>query len=317
MTCRYRKFLLPLGFLTLCGVTVPPASGGVVYNVTVDTSSQAGNMGYIDFQFNPSSLLTQAADAVVTNFMTNGALNSTDPGSGTIGDVSGTLPGTVSMDNAQSTNEYTEAITLGSTITFDLVLSGAAIDTPNGQGGGTFTLDFLNSGQTAFLFTNDPLNDVPVLTVNVNTDGSTTAMTFASAGNGPPVAEFSGPISAPEPVSFVLVGLGATVLLAFRRFQAPELVSRRRYTLAAALPANSRRMPADSAAAATLLLTLGPPVTRPQSIRPLVTTTHVVREKLFGSTLINTHSQANFVRRLPQRPAASSFPEPGATADNP
>lgn len=167
---RLHKIFLSFTLLALCGFTAPSAFAGMnlQFVVTVNTSSALLTNGYIDFQFNPGGLATQPANGDVANFASDGVLNPADPNNGTVGEVSGMLPGTVTLINSETTNEYTEAMTFGTTVTFDLDLYGPAISNPNGQGGGTFTLDFLNSDQSAYLFTADPQNDVPVFTVDIN-----------------------------------------------------------------------------------------------------------------------------------------------------
>jgi len=206
---QYSRILLLLSAL------IPAASATVEYSVTVDTSSASGMSGYIEFQFNPGSGGSQLAYADILNFMTYGTL--TPPGTNT-GDSSGQLPAPVMQDNATSFNDYIEASTFGNTINLDLLLSGPAIDAPDGTGGGTFTLDFLNSDQSGYLFTDDPINDVPVFTVDINGDGSTTAMTYSSEGDGPPVVTFSGPADVPEPSTGSLAAVGAIIsTLVFRR----------------------------------------------------------------------------------------------------
>jgi len=216
LTKTFLSILFCAGVLTTPAAFADPAS--IQYMVTVNTSSALASMGYIDFQFNPSSFTTQPANADVTNFVTDGVLNPADTGNGTVGAVSGMLPGTVTLMNSQpSPNEYTEAITFGTTITFDLDLYGPAISSPNGEGGGTFILDFLNSDQSGYLFTADSQNDVPVFTVVVNGDGSTTAQTYPSQNNGPPVVTFVGPTAVPEPSAVLLVGGGVLALALFGR----------------------------------------------------------------------------------------------------
>lgn len=219
---RLNKISLSIALLLLCGLTgsvafADPAS--IQYAVTVNTSSALLSNGYIDFQFNPSSFTTQLANADVANFATDGVLNPADPDNGTTGAVSGELPGTVTLMNSQpSPNEYTEAMTFGTTITFDLDLYGPAINAPNGSpgGGGTFTLDFLDSNGN-YLFTNDNQNDVPVFTVDINPDGSTTAMTYPSTDNGPPVVTFVGPTAVPEPSTILLLSGGLLGLAVYGR----------------------------------------------------------------------------------------------------
>jgi len=44
-----------------------PAAAGLV-SVTVDTSSIAGTMGSLDFNFNPGPFVTQTASAQILNF---------------------------------------------------------------------------------------------------------------------------------------------------------------------------------------------------------------------------------------------------------
>src|SRR6201996_406162 len=116
---RLTKLCVSITFLA--GVLTTPAAfadpASIQYAITVNTSSALLTDGYIDFQFNPSSFTTQPANADVANFTTDGVLNPADPGDGTSGAVSGMLPGTVTLMNSQpSPNEYTEAMTFGTTI---------------------------------------------------------------------------------------------------------------------------------------------------------------------------------------------------------
>ena len=212
-----RKLILSAGIslVVLCVFSVSSARAdslsSVEYTVTVNTTSALLTSGYIDFQFNPSSFATQSANVDVANFMTDGVLNPADPNNGTVGSVSGMLPGTVTFTNSHTTNEYTEAMTFGTTITFNLYLYGAAISNPNGTGGGTFTLDFLNSDQSGYLFTANSQNDVPVFTVDINGDGSTSASTYPSENGGPSVVSFTAPSATPEPTTILLFGSAAVV----------------------------------------------------------------------------------------------------------
>lgn len=195
-----------------------PAFADVIYGVTVDTSSQLGNSGYVDLQFNPSSFTTQTANAAVTNFSTDGTLDvfGDDPFDGTSGDVTGTLPGTVSFDNGTATNEYTQGMTFGNTISFNVDLSGPAIDLANGDGGGSFFLTFYDpSGNT--LLTNN--SNGPAFEVDINPDGSTTATAYPDPDGGPSVVTYAGPTDVtptPEPSLALLLAGGLAAMAAFR-----------------------------------------------------------------------------------------------------
>jgi hypothetical protein len=64
----------------------------------------------------------------VTNFTTSGTLDSfgldpTFPADGYLGDVTGVLPGTLTFDNQQNPNDYTQGITFGSTISLTLIFT--------------------------------------------------------------------------------------------------------------------------------------------------------------------------------------------------
>ena len=49
-------------------------AGPITYDVTVDTSSIAGTMGSLDFNFNPGPLVTQAASLQIIDFTSDGTL---------------------------------------------------------------------------------------------------------------------------------------------------------------------------------------------------------------------------------------------------
>jgi hypothetical protein len=208
---RCKHLLFTSLFLAGLAVISPLAAADVIYNLTIDTSSQLANQGWIDIEFNSSSFGSQLAYADVMNFATDGALIPTGDNTG---DSSGQLPGTVSMDNGTTFDDYFEEMTFGTTITLTLDLSGPALTSPNGQGGGTFTLDFLSADQSAFVFTDDPANDVPVFTANINPDGSVTPATYSSANDGTPVVTFTtgAQQTIPEPSTVILTGFA---LLAF------------------------------------------------------------------------------------------------------
>src|ERR1035441_7795706 len=123
---RFQSLLCVVLFLPLA----PLASAGpITYNVTVNTSSIAGTAGSLDLNFNPGPQVTQAANLQILNFASNGTL----AGSPSLtGDVSGTLPGTLSFDNGTGFDDYFGRFTYGSTLSFEVMLYGLALSSPNG-----------------------------------------------------------------------------------------------------------------------------------------------------------------------------------------
>jgi hypothetical protein len=60
---RLNNTLLSLGLLALCSLTAPLAIADEIYGVTVDTSSESGQEGYIDLQLNPGAFATNLTNA--------------------------------------------------------------------------------------------------------------------------------------------------------------------------------------------------------------------------------------------------------------
>jgi hypothetical protein len=174
-----------------------------IYTVTVNTSSIAGTSGVIDFTFNPGPCApncSQPATAMISNF-TGGTLGAVDPDAFASGNETGTLSSTVTLVNSAADNEYDQGFTFGSSFSFQLTLTGPALDNPNGtsSSGSTFALTLYNSPlpPTAVLLTNNPAG--PVFEVNVNLNGTTTGIASPNATGGPTVVTFGSPQSSDVP----------------------------------------------------------------------------------------------------------------------
>jgi hypothetical protein len=182
------------------------ASADVIEAVTVNTSSISGDAGSLDFQFNPGPLVTQAASLQILNFITDGSLANCAAniqGFCPTGDVSGTLPGTVTFDNGTGFNDYFDGFTYGNSLSFDVVLSGPAINSPDGvsTSGSTFAFSmFSDAAGTVPALTSDLTNGFAT-TINVNLDGTTTVNNFSA------VTTISKPSVVPEPATFAVTGI--------------------------------------------------------------------------------------------------------------
>jgi len=162
-------------------------AGDITYPVRIDTSALAGTTGSLAFQFNPGAEPgAQPAVASISNFtVTGGSLTSvvTDQGG-----ASGSLAGTAHMTNSAVLNEIQQGITFGGSVSFEITISGAAVEqSGNGDFGSTFAVQLLGADGVTPQATINP-SGAP-LTVDVNPDGSTRVTNFASsAQGGAPVA---------------------------------------------------------------------------------------------------------------------------------
>jgi len=184
----------------------------ITYMFTMNTSSQMNNtdVDFIDMQFSGGGLTGPGAYnttdvATVSNFQTDGTLGGEDPyttpfpfgGFEASGEVTGTLtnPVVFSVTGDGATNDYSQQITFGDQLSFELTISGQGVTTPICPGtSGTqcsfpgFLLDFIDTTNGTFLFSNDPSGTSPdsewiVGGVNVNMDTTTTSYVNPGPGN--------------------------------------------------------------------------------------------------------------------------------------
>ena len=181
-------------FAFLAALAVSNAAAAVSYTVNVDTSSVNGTSGFLDFQFNPGNATSQPATIQLVNFDPDGGSLAGPPS--VTGNVTGTLPGTLTFANTTALNDYFQQFTYGSHVSFTVVLSGPAIDAPNGTAtaGSTFSVSLYDMNQNPIL-TNQAALTGAAGQIDINLDGSTTPTAFPNANNGPSVVMFT-PINA-------------------------------------------------------------------------------------------------------------------------
>ena len=197
----------------LLGLLCRPAlADSVTYLVTVNTSSQGGNYGYIDLQLNQGTFSALPVTASITGFA-GGVLNPADLSStGTSGDLATTL-----TIPAASSTDYFEGLTFGNSISFDVTFSGTGVNLA-GLAGGTsgtmFVLQFYDSAISNTLFTNDP--NGPTGLINIAPDGTVGVDALPGPSGGDSLATI---VATPEPSTlWFFACAGAAFLLLRRRF---------------------------------------------------------------------------------------------------
>lgn len=168
----------------------------ITYQINVNTAGLSGTSGYLDFQFDPGATPFDSGSATITGFTGNGTLGAALPD---VGAVSGTLPGTIVINNVDATNEYTQAYTYGSFLDVFVTLN---IPTVSGSatGGNSFTLDVEDSGFNSLLS-----SSFPAVEIDLNaTTGRPTVINNTTSGNANGYAI----VNTPEPATFMLLGVG-------------------------------------------------------------------------------------------------------------
>jgi PEP-CTERM motif len=188
------------------------AMASAVYTVTVNTSSIAGQDGYLDLQFEQGPTPANLATATVTGFSTDGTLT----GAGDIsGDVTGQLPAMLSFDNQTVFNDYFQETTFGLMEVFVITLNGP---TPLGGGPSAFNISFYAADQSTPILTTS--SDGEAGQIVLNADGTTSVQTFPATLNGASVLTITPTVSGvPEPATVGFMGLGLASILLYSRIR--------------------------------------------------------------------------------------------------
>lgn len=191
--------------------TLPTTSYAAPIHVTVDTSALSGTTGDLVFDFIDGG--TPANTLTLSDFTSDGTLGTSTP----IGDVSGTLPGTVTLGDSEFFNEYLQGSTFGSSLSFTFDTTGSPADP--------------TSFPDAFSFFLLDSTGMPVPTTSDPTGAN--ALFLYSVGEADPLAVYSdtvriggGTNAVPEPSTFILFVVGLSVLslvlIVLRRMRKPS-----------------------------------------------------------------------------------------------
>ncbi len=115
-----------LAVLMLALLFAGAAGAQVTYLVTVNTAALSGQ-GFLDFQFNPG-ISSQPATAAISAFIPEASLAAS---STTAGNVTGTLPPSITLTNSTPYNDEFIGITFGTSLNFLVTLGGPTVTSPN------------------------------------------------------------------------------------------------------------------------------------------------------------------------------------------
>ena len=198
-----RPFLLLVLFLS--SLTIHAHADSVNYSVAIDTSTLAGTTGSLDFNFEPGPFGSSQATVQIRRFAGDGSPS----GNPTLsGDAGGSLLGNLQFTNGTGYNDYFQAYTFDSLLSFDIMLDGPAIGSANpGSSGSTFAFSiFSDTDGTMPALTSNTV-DGYAITVDINADGSTTLRNYTQS-----------PINVtPELPTGTLVATATIVAAVFRR----------------------------------------------------------------------------------------------------
>ena len=195
------------------------AQADTLVSVSIDTSSLVGQNGGIYFQFDPG-LNADPASVSISDF-SMGAPGALDPASllnFSDGGVSGSLDSNdLTIANTFALNDYGEALTFGSGITFLVDLSIPA--TLTGDSGSELVIQVTGSDLLTPLLTADPSGNL--VTMSYDTTGALSVLS-----TNPDTAQVS-VATTPEPGGIALPGTVVVLMLLVRRRRIANHILRR------------------------------------------------------------------------------------------
>jgi hypothetical protein len=199
---RHRTRILGAALLAVLSsaiFTLNPAAA-ISYKVNLDTSGFSGTLAQLAFDFIDGGAPSNAV--VVTGFTSDGTLGAVF----TTGDVTGTLPGTVTLSDGSLFNEYLTDITLGSFLSYSLEPTG---NTPeSGSVPDALSLFLLDPGTgLSLIATGDPTGADSLLRVDIDGSAAGAVSVYSTLAT-----VTSSQVPAPGTVPLAVAGLGVLLL---------------------------------------------------------------------------------------------------------
>ena len=199
------KKILIAGLLAIFSTTSALAS---TWYVDVDTSSLAGQTGWLDFQFNPGDAAAPPATVAITAFSTTGG--ALLPSSTLTGDANGSLNNTTTLGNSQYFNDLLQAFTFGNKLSFSVNFDLPVPDLDPATPGTAFGLSFYDAAYNSLLA--DPIWGA-ALVMNLKGDGATEVL----AQSAPVSLSVTAPTPVPLPGALGLLLAGGSMLTGLTR----------------------------------------------------------------------------------------------------
>lgn len=194
-------------------MAAPSTAGIIIYDVQVNTSGASGS-GSFEFQLSSGIPGNPLVTATISDFTTTGTLSGAPT---TQGNVSGALPGTVSIDNGNTAfaiASMLQQITYGLGFRFRLTIDTVAVDPGPPLTSLPLLALYLYDSSLQPILTTDIFGSV--LTWETDADRNPIVSTFPANSLGAPSVITISDVPEPAALSFVLVGMA--MILARKRF---------------------------------------------------------------------------------------------------
>ncbi len=205
---NFRK-VISVVLTLMAGFCFAVSAHAIPYKVTIDTPGLTGTAAQLALDFIDGG--PPSNSVVISSFGTDGSLGTTL----SIGDISGALPGQVTLGDAFFFNEHLADITLGAQLSF--VFSHTVNGPDSGSVPDAFSIFLLDPFSGLPLFgTTDPTGADALLLFEIDGSQGGTLSPFTALGGEMTLSVIPGMQPVPEPSTLLLVFGGMAALVVYR-----------------------------------------------------------------------------------------------------